>query len=167
MTPIRKALLAGGLVATTLTGGAIGATLFGTAGAAETTTTAAADSSTDATQAPAPAGAPTPDQRPAGPHRANGIIEPELTGDDYDKAVAAATEAVPDGTVKRAETDAEGEAHEVHMTKADGSCVTVKLDEDFKVVSVEEGRPGGHHRGPRPGDAPSDSTEDTATETQS
>jgi hypothetical protein len=151
MTPIKKALLAGGLVATTLTGGAIGASIFGTAGAAETTTTTAADSS----QTP-PA--------PQGPHEANGITETPLTGDDYDKAVAAAKEAVPDGTIQRVETDADGDAYEVHMTKADGSCVTVKLDENFKVTGTEESpQGGGRHGGPRPdGPAPQQSSTSTS-----
>ena len=33
----------------------------------------------------------------------------------------------------RAETDAQGATYEVHMKKADGSDVTVKLDANFKV----------------------------------
>ena len=133
MTPIKKALLAGGLVATTLTGGAIGASIFGTAGAAESTTTTVADSS----QAPS---APSADaQAPRGPHQANGITETPLTGSDYDKAVAAAKAAQPDATVVRVETDAEGDAYEVHMTKADGSVVTVKLDSNFTVATTIDG----------------------------
>jgi hypothetical protein len=171
MTPLKKALLAGGLVATTLTGGALGATIFGTAGAAESTTTTVADSQqapvppTDGQAPPAPPAGQAP-QPPRGPHQANGITETPLTGSDYDKAVAAATGAVTDGTVERVETDAEGDAYEVHMTKADGSRVTVKLDESFNVVRTEDGpMGGGPHGGPRPdGAAPqrsSTSTSDT------
>ena len=74
-----------------------------------------------------------------GPHTANGITETVLTGDDLAKATSAAEAAVSGGTVERAETDAEGAAFEVHMTKADGSHVTVKLDADFKVTSTEDG----------------------------
>ena len=141
MNPMKKALIAGGLVATTLTGGALGASVFGTAGADEaTTSTTAADSQ----QALAPAPGPRAE---AGPHQANGITETPLTGSDYDKAVAAAKGAVSDGTVVRVETDADGDAYEVHMTKADGSPVTVKLDKDFKVVRTEDGPMGGGRHG--------------------
>lgn len=143
MIPIKKALLAGGLVATTLTGGAIGASLLGTAGAAETTTTTGAD----------PSNTPA---MPQGPHRANGVTEAPLTGDVYDKAVAAAKKAQPDATVVRAETDAEGDVYEVHMTKSDGSPITVKLDKDFNVTSTEDG-PGCGFRHGGPG-APQSST---------
>ena len=45
--------------------------------------------------------------------------------------------AVPGGTIQRVENDAEGSTYEAHMTKADGSEVTVKLDANFKVTSVE------------------------------
>jgi uncharacterized membrane protein YkoI len=74
-----------------------------------------------------------------GPHTANGITETPLTGDAADKAKAAALAAVPGATVDRAETDADGAANEVHMTKSDGSHVTVKLDANFKVTSVDNG----------------------------
>ncbi len=38
----------------------------------------------------------------------------------------------------RVETDADGvAAYEAHMTKADGSPVTVYVDKDFNFVSVE------------------------------
>ena len=63
-----------------------------------------------------------------------------MTGDDLTKATAAAQAAVPGATIDRAETDAEGAAYEVHITKADGSEATVKLDASFNVTSVEDGR---------------------------
>ena len=74
-----------------------------------------------------------------GPHQANGKTETVLTGDQSTRAIAAAQAAVPGATVDRAETDAEGSPFEVHMTKADGSKVTVKLDADFKVTSTIDG----------------------------
>ena len=43
---------------------------------------------------------------------------------------------VSGATAQRVETDAEGAAYEVHMTKADGGVVTVKLDSSFKVTST-------------------------------
>ena len=75
-----------------------------------------------------------------GPHTANGITEAPLTGDDLTKATAAAQAEVPGATIDRAETDAEGAAYEVHITKSDGSEATVKLDASFNVTSVEAGR---------------------------
>ena len=88
---------------------------------------------------------------------------PELTGDDANKAKAAALEAVPGGTVWRAskEDPAEGTdaAYEVHVRKADGSEVEVLLDKDFKVIKTvawdgpPHGGPDGHH-GPPPGGPP-------------
>ena len=47
---------------------------------------------------------------------------------------------MPGATIERAETDAEGAAFEVHVTKADGSEATVKLDASFNVTSTETGR---------------------------
>jgi hypothetical protein len=64
--------------------------------------------------------------------------ETPLTGADADKAKAAALAAVPGATIVRVETDADGHAkYEAHMTKADGTPVTVYVDADFNVVSVE------------------------------
>jgi hypothetical protein len=51
----------------------------------------------------------------------------------------AAKAAVPDATIDRVETDAEGAAYEAHMTKSDGSHVTVKVNEDFSVAGIEDG----------------------------
>ena len=46
---------------------------------------------------------------------------------------------MPGGTIQRVENDAEGAAYEAHVTKADGSRVTVKVDAAFKVLSVDVG----------------------------
>ena len=44
-------------------------------------------------------------------------------------------------TIDRVETDADGNAkYEAHMTKTDGSRVTVYVNAQFEVVSVESGR---------------------------
>ena len=127
MNPARKALMAGALAGTALLGGVLGANMFGAAGAQTGTTTEASGS----TAAPDPG---------HGPHVANGITETELTGDDASKAIAGAQAAVPDASVERAETDAEGAAYEVHMTKSDGSEITVKLDSNFQVTGTVNGR---------------------------
>jgi len=131
MNPARKALTAGALAATALVGGALGATFLTSAGAQTSATTAPSTAASGSTAAPDPG---------HGPHQANGITEAELTGDDASKAIAAAQAAVPGGTVERAETDAEGAAFEVHMTKSDGSEVTVKLDSSFQVTETVNGR---------------------------
>ena len=47
---------------------------------------------------------------------------------------------MPGGTIERVETDADGHAkYEAHMTNASGSRVTVYVDGNFDVVSVESG----------------------------
>ncbi|MGN6333850.1 MAG: hypothetical protein ACTHOD_19720, partial [Motilibacteraceae bacterium] len=60
-----------------------------------------------------------------------------LTGDLAAKVKAAALAKVPGATVDRVETDADGAAYEAHLTKADGSHVTVTFDKDVKVVEVQ------------------------------
>jgi uncharacterized membrane protein YkoI len=53
-------------------------------------------------------------------------------------AKAAALAKLPGATVVRVETDADGDAYEAHVTKADGSRATVKFDKSFNVTSVED-----------------------------
>jgi uncharacterized membrane protein YkoI len=61
-----------------------------------------------------------------------------LTGDTASKVKQLALAKVSGAPVVRVETDADGHAaYEVHMTKADGSPVTVYVDKSFDVVSVE------------------------------
>jgi hypothetical protein len=134
MNPLRKAVIGGALVVSTMAGGALGAALInGTAQAADNTSTTTVDPS-------------------QAHHVANGITETLLTGDDAEKAKAAALKAVPGGTVQRVETDAEGDAYEAHMLDANGNPVTVKFDKDFNVTKTETGGPGGpgHGRGDQP-----------------
>ena len=153
MQTIRKAAIGGVLAIAALGGGALGAALLNGSASAQTdtstttapaATTAPTDPSTGAaTSAPEgrgqrPAGAANHDPSKGG-HAANGITETILTGDDATKATAAAQAAVPDGTIERVETDAEGAAYEAHMAKADGSHVTVKMDSTFTVTSIEDG----------------------------
>lgn len=92
------------------------------------------NSSTSSTQSQARQnGAPSglPPQRPD---------ETLLTGDTASKVRAAALGRVPGATIDRVETDADGHAaYEAHMTKSDGSRVTVYVDKSFDVVGVEPG----------------------------
>jgi hypothetical protein len=121
----QKILLSGALVGATIAGGAFGASLVGTANAQSSSSSGSATAT-----------APDPSQ---GGHTANGITETLLTGDTAAKVTAAAQGAVPGATIDRVETDAEGAAYEAHMTKSDGSKVTVKVNSDFSVASTEDG----------------------------
>jgi hypothetical protein len=90
---------------------------------------------TTTTATPAqPAAAPNT-QQPWGGQRSD---ETPLTGDTLAKVTAAAQAKVSGGTIVRVETDADGHAaYEAHMTKSDGTPVTVYVDKSFDVVSVE------------------------------
>ena len=92
--------------------------------------------STPTTTNAAPPAAPGANARaPWGQQRSD---ETPLTGDALAKVTAIAKAKVPAGTVIRVETDADGVAvYEAHMTKADGTPVTVYVDTDFNFVSVE------------------------------
>ncbi len=115
-----------------------------TASTAATTTTSGLSSSSSTTQAgPAAQTAPS-ESNPWGGQRSD---ETPLTGDALAKVTAAAQAKVSGGTIIRVETEADGNAaYEAHMTKADGTPVTVYVDKDFNVVSVDTGGPGGAGR---------------------
>ena len=105
-------------------------------------TLASADTTTSAT--------PTsqvlrPDIHKGGHVGTNGAKEELLTGDIASKVTAAALAAQPGATIERVETDAEGAAYEAHMTKADGSRITLKFDSDFNISATESGH-GPHGR---------------------
>ena len=75
-----------------------------------------------------------------------------LTGDTAAKVRAAALAKYPGATVLRVETDSDG-VYEAHLTKSDGSRVTVEVDKSFTVTGDEAmpaGGPGGPG-GPRGG----------------
>lgn len=72
--------------------------------------------------------------------------EKALSASDAAKVKAAAEAAVSGGTVFRVETDAGDGKYEAHVAKADGSLVTVKFDENFKVTVVEDGMGQGDPR---------------------
>jgi hypothetical protein len=129
MHPIRKYSLGAAILAASVAGGAFGAAALGGSAVAQTDDSTSSAPSTQAA-------APDPSQ---GGHMANGVTEELLTGDTADKVTAAAKEAVPDGTIERVETDAESSPYEAHVTKADGTHVTVKVASDFTVTSVEDG----------------------------
>ena len=91
-------------------------------------------SSTDGTTTQSAPNAPDP-QNPWGAQRSD---ETPLTGDTLAKVKAAALAEVPDATIVRVETDADGNAaYEAHVVKADGTPATVYVDKQFDVVSIE------------------------------
>ena len=64
--------------------------------------------------------------------------ETRLTGEALAKVTAIAKAKVPGGTIVRVETDADGHAaYEAHMTRSDGTPVTVYVDKSFDFVSLE------------------------------
>ena len=121
-----------GAVALGLVGGTYGIASAATGSKAATTTNS---SSVFQTAAPAAAGTPPTAGQPWGGQRSDETL---LTGDTLAKVTDAATAKVPGGTIVRVETDADGHAaYEAHMTNASGSPVTVYVDAQFNVVSVE------------------------------
>jgi Peptidase propeptide and YPEB domain len=107
----------------------IAAGSYGIASAASGSGTGTGATTTTAAPAPAPSGAPWGHQR---------SDETPLTGDALAKVTAIAKEKVPGGTIVRVETDADGNAtYEAHMTRADGTPVTVYVDSSFQYVSTQ------------------------------
>ncbi len=128
------------IAATTIGAGLGGAMIAGAA-------TSGSTSSTTSGPAAATSSAPDPAKISHGPG------ETLLTGTTADKVKAAALAAVPGGTIIRVETDSGGSPYEAHVTKSDGTQVTVKVDANFKVTATEEGfgaGPGGGRGGPVP-----------------
>jgi uncharacterized membrane protein YkoI len=107
----------------------LGAGSYGIASAASGTNSTA--TGTEAQSTPA-----APDaNHPWGGQRSD---ETPLTGDTLAKVTAAAKAEVPNATIVRVETDADGHAaYEAHIVKGDGTPATVYVDKQFNVVSVE------------------------------
>jgi hypothetical protein len=117
-----------------------GAVLVLGVGSAAIANAATSPSAATATTATSPAAANTaPANAPDPATVAHGPGETLLTGTDLAKATAAAQSAVPGGTIIRVETDSGGATYEAHMTKADGTSVTVKLDASFNVTATQAG----------------------------
>lgn len=68
---------------------------------------------------------------------ASGDDDTPLTGDTYDKAVAAALAETRGGTVTETEVGDDGAAYDVEITLADGKQVEVSLDANFAVIRTE------------------------------
>ena len=128
-----KAVVAlGALVAV---GAGIGMTgLVGAQEVTSTTSTTAAPSAITTTDSQ-----PQRDPHTGGHIGKNGIKEELLTGDTAAKVTVAALAAQPGATIERIENDAEGATYEAHMTKADGTNVTLKFDANYVVTATEAG----------------------------
>ncbi len=132
-----------GLVAAgALAGGILAAAISASAasGSGSPTTTSPSTSSSSSSATGAPHGMPPRGHGGSAPVRGD---EKALNAADAAKVKAAALKAVPGGTVYRVETDAGDGVYEAHMTKADGTEVTVKLDKSFAVTKIETGMGSG------------------------
>lgn len=106
-------------------------------------------------------------QRPDPASMPNGPGETLLTGDTAEKVKAAALEAVPGATVIRVETDSGDADYEAHLTKSDGSQVTVLFDANFEVTGTEDGFGPGPQGGQPPQGAPQGAPQGYGGATQS
>jgi hypothetical protein len=127
------------VVAAVVVGAALGsygiaAAAGGSGSTASSTSGSTATAAAPAAPAHAPPGAAA--GKPWGNQRSDETL---LTGDTAAKVQQLAVASVGSGaTVVRVETDADGHAaYEAHMVKADGTPVTVYVDKQFNVVSVE------------------------------
>jgi len=145
------AMVGGGLAAGLLAGGVLMSALSASADTPDSTSGTAS-----ATADPAPA--PRDESQP---QRSDETL---LTGDTAEKVKAAALAKYPGATVLRIETDSDG-VYEAHLTKADGTRVTVEVDKSFTVTGDEAQGPGGPGGpgGPRGGAAPSPSASTTSS----
>jgi hypothetical protein len=113
-------------------GGSYGIASAATGSSSATTATTTTTTTAAPTISAAPPGATA--QNPWGNQRSDETL---LTGDALAKVTAIAESKVSGGTIVRVETDADGIAtYEAHMTKADGSPVTVYVDSSFQFVSM-------------------------------
>jgi hypothetical protein len=115
------------VVGAAMVGAAIGGASIAGAATNSSSTGSSASASTAAAAAPNPA------------TMTHGPGETLLTGTTAEKVKAAALAAVPNATVIRVETDSAGSPYEAHLTKSDGTQVTVKVDANFKVTATESG----------------------------
>jgi hypothetical protein len=119
---------------------ALVAMVVGIAGGSYGIASAATGNSSSTTSTPPAAAAPAAQRGATGgtPWGHRRSDETLLTGDALSKVTAIAKSKVPAGTIVRVETDADGVAsYEAHMTRADGTPVTVYVDGNFQFVSVQ------------------------------
>jgi uncharacterized membrane protein YkoI len=137
-TGLKIALVGVGIAAGAVVATAIGANATTTGSGATGSATAGSGAAAAAATA---SNAPAPGRNPADRHGSQPVRgdEKPVSATIAAKLKAAALKAVPGGTVYRVETDSGDAAYEAHMTKADGTEVTVKFDKNFAVTGVEAG----------------------------
>ena len=125
--------------------GAVGLLAAGVIGGGVLASALSASASTSAASGSTASSASSGDARAPGPGGAQPVRSDEKSVSSATAAAlrAAALKAVAGGTVYRIETDAGDGVYEVHMTKADGSLVTVKFDKNLKVTKVDSGMGAG------------------------
>ena len=125
--------------------GAVGLLAAGVISGGVLASALSASASTSAASGSTASSASSGDARATGPGGAQPVRSDEKSVSSATAAAlrAAALKAVAGGTVYRIETDAGDGVYEVHMTKADGSLVTVKFDKNLKVTKVESGMGAG------------------------
>jgi hypothetical protein len=125
--------------------GAVGLLAAGVISGGVLASALSASASTSAASGSTATSATSGDARAPGPGGARPVRSDEKSVPSATAAAlrAAALKAVAGGTVYRIETDAGDGVYEVHMTKADGSLVTVKFDKNLKVTKVESGMGAG------------------------
>ena len=134
---LKIALVGGGVAAGVIVATALGASAATTSGSGSSAMSQTSTSQSAASQPAAP-----PGKRGMFDHGGSAPVrsdEKSLDSALTVKLKAAALKAVPGGTVYRIETDAGDGTYEAHMTKADGSLVTVKFDKNGAVTGVEQG----------------------------
>ena len=141
MNKRQKTAIGASIVGSMLLGGAIGATFLTAATAATPTDTST--SAPDARYGPGHRDGGHDDSK-GGHVGRNGTAEALLTGDTAAKVTDAVKAEYPDAVIQRVETDAEGAAYEAHITQADGTRATVKLDSSFTITATETGHGRGH-----------------------
>ena len=132
----KLALVGAGVAAGAVTATALGANAATVSGSGTTSTAATSSSSSSAPAAPAAPSGRTGDRHGPGMGRGD---EKAPSAAIAAKLRAAALKAVPGGTVDRVETDSGDAVYEAHMTKSDGTRVTVKFDKFLAVTAVEAG----------------------------
>jgi hypothetical protein len=125
--------------------GAVGVLAAGVISGGVLASALSASASTSAASGSTASSASSADARAPGPGGAQPVRSDEKSVPSATAAAlrAAALKAVAGGTVYRIETDAGDGVYEVHMTKADGSLVTVKFGKNLTVTKVESGMGAG------------------------
>jgi hypothetical protein len=134
---LKVALVGAGVAAGAITASALAANAATTNGSGTT----ASYGSSAASSAPSAPARPMNGRPPANAHGAQPVRadEKSVSAALAAKLKAAALKAVPGGTVYRVETDSGDATYEAHMTKSDGTDVTVKFDKNDNVSGVEAG----------------------------